>query len=257
MNNISYAGKIHKATSTYWHSHEDWELIYCTEGDGELSFRELAPIKYCEGTVVIIPPGEMHNNSSEHSFSNLHINITDVMMGAGKPFGIPDDEDGHILRAFEDAYYFFNCTMNNKDMIIAALGSLIVNYITAFRNEKPIRGDIDIIRNDILKNYTNCDYELDKFLHSVHFSYDYLRRLFKTEMGMTPHNYLTELRMQLAEKLLCSAKGAELNISLIACSCGYAEPLYFSRVFKKHFGCAPKNYALKMQAKKDSGKNSA
>lgn len=257
MNNISYAGKVNGATSTYWHSHEDWELIYCTEGEGELSFRELVPIKYREGTVVIIPPGVMHNNSSERGFSNMHINITDVMIGAGRPFDVPDDEGRHILRAFEDAYYFFNSGMCNKDMIVASLGNLIINYITAFRNEKPIRGDIDLIRNDILKNYTNCDYELDKFLHSVPFSYDYLRRLFKNEMGTTPHSYLTDLRMQLAEKLLCSVKGSELNISQIAYSCGYAEPLYFSRVFKKYFGCAPKNYAMKMKSENDGGKHTA
>ncbi len=255
MNNITYTGKAYGAFSTYWHSHEDWELIYCTAGEGEIFFREFAPIKYHTGSIVVIPPNAMHMNNSDHGFSNTHINITDVIIGAGKPFEIPDDEDGHILRAFDDAHYFYNSSMRNKDMITAAFGNLIINYISAFRNEKPLRSDIDLIRNDILKNYTNCDYELDKFLHSVPFSYDYLRRLFKSEMGTTPHNYLTDLRMQLAEKLLCSSKSSELNISQIAYSCGYAEPLYFSRVFKKYFGCAPKNYALKMQSKNDNGNN--
>ncbi|MCX4357084.1 MAG: AraC family transcriptional regulator [Oscillospiraceae bacterium] len=54
----------------------------------------------------------------------------------------------------------------------------------------------------------------------------------------------------MAEKLLCSTNGDEQNISQIAYVCGFAEPLYFSRVFKKNFGCSPKNYAAKMQQKK-------
>ena len=56
--------------------------------------------------------------------------------------------------------------------------------------------------------------------------------------------------MQMAEKLLCSTNGDEQNISQIAYVCGFAKPLYFSRVFKKNFGCSPKNYAAKMQQKK-------
>ena len=35
----------------------------------------------------------------------------------------------------------------------------------------------------------------------------------------------------------------EQNISEIAYICGYSDSLYFSRVFKKNFGCSPKNYA--------------
>lgn len=247
VNNITYAGKTHGTYSTHWHSHEDWEFICCTGGDGEISFHDLAPIKYQAGIITVIPPAVMHTNNSEHGFSNIHINITDVMLGVNKPFTIADDEDRHILRAFEDAHYFFNGQLKNKELVTAAFGNLIINYAAAFRNAKPVRSDIDIIRNDILKNYTNCDYELDKFLRSVPFSYDYLRRLFKSEMGTTPHNYLIDLRMSLAEKLLCSGRSSELNISQIAYSCGYAEPLYFSRVFKKYFGCAPRNYALKMR----------
>lgn len=250
LNTITYTGKTHGTFSTHWHSHEDWELIYCTDGDGEFSFRDLHPIKYHAGLVTVIPPGIMHMNNSENGFSNIHINITDVMIGEQKPFIVPDDDGKHILRAFEDAFYFYDGRLRNKELVVTAFGNLIVNYITVFKNTKPLRSDIDMIRSDILKNYTNCEYELDKFLHSVPFSYDYLRRLFKSEMGTTPHNYLTDLRMQLAEKMLSSGQSSELNISQIAYSCGFGEPLYFSRVFKKYYGCSPKHYAIKAREKK-------
>ena len=253
MNNITYTGRTRGILSTHWHSHEDWEFICCTDGDGEISFRDMAPIKYHAGIIVVIPPALMHTNNSEHGFSNIHVNITDVVLGVSSPFVVSDDEERHIQRAFEDADHFFSSQLKNKELITAAFGNLIINYTAAFRSAKPVRSDIDIIRNDILQNYTNPDYELDKFLKSVPFSYDYLRRLFKSEMGTTPHNYLTDLRMSLAEKLLCSTRASELNISQIAYSCGYNEPLYFSRVFKKYFGCAPRNYALKMHEQSDHG----
>jgi AraC-like DNA-binding protein len=32
-----------------------------------------------------------------------------------------------------------------------------------------------------------------------------------------------------------------MNVAECALRCGYADPAYFSRVFKKHFGFSPKN----------------
>lgn len=37
------------------HSHENWELIYCTGGGGEFVFDDCT-MKYAEGDIVIIPP---------------------------------------------------------------------------------------------------------------------------------------------------------------------------------------------------------
>ncbi|MDE7087024.1 MAG: AraC family transcriptional regulator, partial [Clostridia bacterium] len=34
-------------------------------------------------------------------------------------------------------------------------------------------------------------------------------------------------------------------VSQVAEACGFAEPLYFSRVFKKHFGVAPNDFKRK------------
>ncbi|MGN0682328.1 MAG: helix-turn-helix domain-containing protein [Oscillospiraceae bacterium] len=57
--------------------------------------------------------------------------------------------------------------------------------------------------------------------------------------------------MQMAEKLLCSTHGVEQNISQIAYICGFSEPLYFSRVFKKNFGVSPKSYAERAKKEKN------
>lgn len=248
MNNITYVGKNLITFSMHWHSHKDWELVYCTGGDGEFEFSDMT-LKYSAGDVVIIPPCIQHMNNSDKGFTNIHVNISEAMLGISTPIVVSDDAERHILTAFSDAFFFFNSSMDNKELVIAAFGNLIVSYISAFRNTKPLRNVIGSIKSDIMRNFTNCDYELDAFLRTIPFSYDYLRKLFKSEMGMTPHAYLTGLRMQMAEKLLCSSLNIEQNISQIAYVCGYAEPLYFSRVFKKHFGCSPKNYAQKNRKK--------
>lgn len=246
MNNITYIGKNLITFSTHLHSHENWELVYCTSGGGQFVFGD-CEMPYTVGDIAIIPPGNPHANSSEQGFTNIHINMTDATLPFKSPILISDDSDKHILTAFNDAFYYFNSKINNSHLIVAAFGNLIVNYIIAFHNTKPLRNVIGAIKSNIMQNFTDCDYELDAYLKTIPFSYDYLRKLFKSEMGMTPHNYLISLRMQMAEKLLCSVGGDEQNISQIAYVCGFAEPLYFSRVFKKNFGCSPKNYALKQK----------
>ena len=228
--------------TTKQHFHEEWELIYCTGGQGQFEFGDIT-LKYGVGDIVIIPPRVPHINISEEGFTNIYMNIADAAFPIREPLMISDDSEGHILNAFRDAFYFFNSDIDSKHLVIGAIGNLVVNYVIAFSNTKPLRGIVDEIKSDIMQNFTDCDYELDKYLRTIPFSYDYLRKLFKSEMGMTPHNYLTNLRVQMAEKLLCSYGDGELNISEIAYVCGYSDSLYFSRVFKKNFGCSPKKYA--------------
>ena len=248
MNNIVYVGRNMMTYSMKQHSHDEWELVYCTGGRGQFEFKDLT-LKYAAGDIAVIPPNTPHTNVSSGGFTNIHINISEATLPFKEPMIISDDSEHHILGIFNDSLYFFNSDINSKQLIIAAFGNLIVSYMIAFQNTKPLRDVVDAIRSSITQNFTDCDYELDKFLRTIPFSYDYLRKLFKSEMGMTPHNYLTNLRMQLAEKLLCSSDSLEQNISQIAYVCGYSEPLYFSRVFKKHFGCSPKNYATRHKNK--------
>ena len=68
---------------------------------------------------------------------------------------------------------------------------------------------------------------------------------FKKEVGVSPLEYMTNLRMKSAEMLLTAMWANEYTVSEIARMCGYDDALYFSRVFKKHYGCSPSTFAKK------------
>jgi AraC-like DNA-binding protein len=61
-------------------------------------------------------------------------------------------------------------------------------------------------------------------------------RLFRETMGVTPYNYMTTKRLDQGLRLLA---GSNKTISGVAMACGYSDPLYFSRVFSRHFGMSP------------------
>jgi AraC-like DNA-binding protein len=70
----------------------------------------------------------------------------------------------------------------------------------------------------------------------------YLCRLFQRHSGMSPHRYLTRLRMQYAMTLL-TREG--LNVTSVAEALGFENPFHFSRVFKNVHGLPPSAYFRK------------
>lgn len=63
--------------------------------------------------------------------------------------------------------------------------------------------------------------------------------LFKERFGMPPKEYQTRLRIRSCAAMLTAT---HLPISDIGRSAGYEDPLYFSRIFKKHTGLSPRAY---------------
>lgn len=244
MNDIVYVAKHFHSYDVSQHFHESWELVYCTDGNGVFTFQDETKIEYGMGDIVIIPPNVLHNNHSDVGFTNIHMNICNATLPQKKPVLISDDNEHRIERTFYDAfYYYYNSTLKKRQLIVSSLGDLIVNYIIAFQSNKPLSPIVEKIKSNILNSFPDCNYSLENYLRSLPFNYDYLRKVFQNEMGLTPHGFLTNTRMQTAAKMLASSYQTEYNISMIAQICGYEEPLYFSRVFKKYFGCSPREYA--------------
>lgn len=67
----------------------------------------------------------------------------------------------------------------------------------------------------------------------------YLGRLFLKETGKTFRQYLNDIRLQQAAKLL---QGTRLTVLQIALECGYSNVTYFNRVFCAAFGSSPTAY---------------
>lgn len=71
---------------------------------------------------------------------------------------------------------------------------------------------------------------------AVNISEDYLTRIFRKEIGISPWDYLNRYRIQLASKLLTQTG---LSINEIAQDTGFQDQAYFCRVFKKVKGFPP------------------
>lgn len=247
MNSILFVGEHTRTFEVQWHSHDVWELIYCTGGSGTFHLEGGSTIEYRQGQIVAIPPHERHANSSVEGFTNLHIRMENPAFPYRTAFRVDDDAQHHLKTAFQEAHYYLLADIQKRELVLAALGELICSYMIVYRSNNEFSKPVDQIRSMIIANYTESNFALDEAIRTMPFHYDYLRKLFKKEMGMTPLEYMTSLRMKKAEVMLTTMGGTDYSVAEIGALCGYDDGLYFSRVFKKHYGVSPSNFAKRWE----------
>lgn len=98
----------------------------------------------------------------------------------------------------------------------------------------------------INQNFKNSDISLEKTANHCNLSTFYLSKIFKADKKLNFINYLTELRICEAKKLL---RDSNLSIKEIAESIGYNDPNYLTRVFKKLEKVSPSDYRNKKMLK--------
>lgn len=77
------------------------------------------------------------------------------------------------------------------------------------------------------------------------FTPSYLSRLFKSEVGMSPTEYLCTLRIQRAKEFM--QQNPDVLTKSLAPAVGFTDPFYFSKTFKKVTGLTPKAYKEQMR----------
>ncbi|MGG1513899.1 helix-turn-helix domain-containing protein [Paenibacillus oryzisoli] len=107
------------------------------------------------------------------------------------------------------------------------------------RETRSQRQIIHDVKDFIEANYNNPELSLQLLSDKFNISKNYISRLFKDETGANFIDYLTELRMQHAKRLL---EETNLSIQEIAAQVGYEHYFSFNRAFKKLTGFPPSDY---------------
>lgn len=97
-----------------------------------------------------------------------------------------------------------------------------------------IRRALEAVHGDPAKAWT-----VDALAREAGLSRTSFAASFKQLMAVTPHQYITSWRMQMARRLLTET---ELPMIEIAERSGYTSEAAFGRVYKKHFGVPPASY---------------
>lgn len=92
---------------------------------------------------------------------------------------------------------------------------------------------------DYLVAHPTEHYNTERLSDMAQMSPSTLRRLFKEHTGKSPGEFISDLRMVTAARLLLISNE---RISAVAYELGYSDQNYFNRLFKKTFGVSPGRY---------------
>jgi AraC-like DNA-binding protein len=92
---------------------------------------------------------------------------------------------------------------------------------------------------DFIENNFNSNIYVQQLAELSFMSVRNFQRIFKDATGLSPNDYLLELRVQHASKLLTETDSAIYDVSE---QVGISDWFYFSKAFKKKFGVSPLKY---------------
>lgn len=126
----------------------------------------------------------------------------------------------------------------------AYLASLIKKAIEARDGRATTKYNklIESAKKYIDENYAKEEISLNVTAESVNLSPNHFSTIFSQETGHTFIEYLTELRMNEARRLL---RCTDMRMSEIADKVGYQDAHYFSYLFRKINSCSPREYREK------------
>jgi AraC family transcriptional regulator len=93
---------------------------------------------------------------------------------------------------------------------------------------------------DYIDAHLDWNLELEDLAQQVGMSQFYFSRLFKQSLGITPHQYVIQQRVERAKQLL---RKGELSLVEVSLECGFANQGHLNRHFKRLTGTTPKEIA--------------
>ena len=125
---------------------------------------------------------------------------------------------------------------NGRSAFLASCLWKLVSVLLEENEQKP--DYIDKALNYIQANYAS-DISIQKVADSLGLNRSYFYTLFTERVGMSPSEYLIHLRLKKAAEIMTIHKKSPTTAAL---SVGYTDIYHFSKSFKKHYGCSPREY---------------
>ncbi len=230
--------------TSYPNGRDDWEIFYQISGEFTAGYDGKA-ITLTPGDILIYPPKKPQLYEQPSGSRTLWIQfdgtaVEYILSSLGLSCGFRRGTlDSLIVESFRhlsglSGSDYASVTVKNGTLL-TLLGFLARNSV----GEKANLGEnlspaIQLMREEyprqisIAECAALCHMSESSFTHQFHDS-----------VGVTPRDFLKDIRMEKACDLL---KHTDLNVSRIATLCGYRDPLYFSRLFRKKFGVSPSDW---------------
>lgn len=243
--------KCEKKDTLSKHTHPFVEIVLLKEGNLNFYYEDII-LELNTNDLIITPPLKYHFYESQ-----------------------PESTHEKIVFQIKTPDFFNNCDFNelkktniSNNMILSSIYKRFEHYIN--NSEKPIINDnfstlmdclaqelvislncleddflVPVTKNRLLssilshinKNLSQIN-SLSDITKKFYISENYLHKLFKENLRITPLNYINQKKITLANNLLKNGQ----SLYAIAEQCGFNSYSSFYRCYKKHFGTIPSKF---------------
>ena len=240
------------------HSHDYYVISLIEKGRQSFTHRGTKH-RTPPGGVIFINPGEVHTGepADEQGFELRSLYPTTGLMETtlfeltGRRLGLPFFKEVRVDDRWATRSVFSLHTallqgagvLESESRLLWILAQLIKRYADIHPAEQPLgteKKSIQQIRHYIDEHYAE-GITLSQLSQLVALSPYYLLRVFHAEVGLPPYEYLENVRIHHAQRLIETGK----PLAEIALEVGFSSQSHLTRHFKKIIGVPPGQYAQK------------
>jgi AraC-like DNA-binding protein len=239
MSRIVFAGNVTRPILALpAHSHDAWLTVIYTFGRGRVVINEQTT-HFQKGTVICVPPLVPYAEISDYGFRSIFIAADKLPLS--NCFHCFQDDDRTVTRIGRCVVEFFGRDNAYAQNIAVQLFDALALHI-AERSGEQRDPYAEQLKELIHRDWSDPDFNLAQAMEKVPISATHLRRTFTASVKMPPVRYLLEYRIKNACRLL-SLQG--YSVSEVSRMCGFSDPYYFSRAFRRLKGVAPSRWRSK------------
>lgn len=220
-------------------AHDFWEVSAIYAGKGRLHGERTAALQ--RGTVALIPPGLAHREAAHGRLDTLWLGLAGSRLASLDPSRLHLWDDPALLPALEAVWFAAAAQRPGSGWEIDALAQVVLARLLR-QPEQALPNDtaeaLDAVIATLSQRYAQ-PLRVARLAAAAGCSEGHFFRAFRQRTGTTPVAFVAAQRIRQAMRLI-TVSG--LPLQAVAQAVGYADPLYFSRVFKRVVGCTPQAY---------------
>ena len=220
---------------------------YIIDGEGEIFIDGEWRTARAGDFYILAPQDEQkYRSCPKNPWHKIWINylsdyMESVLLAYGVKTGIYKSE--HVAEIFAQVFALRDSSLSENE----------IAYVVAERLHSIVAEASRVARCEVKENklrsavsrYIFKKFNLDDLAFEMHMSKSNLIRSFRKECGVTPYEYLLQLKIDTAKSLL---RDSDLPVYEIAECLAVSDEHYFSAVFKKRTGLTPGAYRKKYRA---------
>lgn len=243
-----------------FHAHDGYMLEFVDRGSMWLLEPETRRTLVGQGQYYVLRPGQEHSQEVDPHVHTLFVEfpreqveeVTHELTGTRNLAFLEPTialAQREIFTLLESIATEVEHSLDGMQIMLQSLGiQLTVQLLRTQRHGEKERENHQVSRVlspeirrsiDFIHAYYTDNLSLQQVATSASLSPYHFLRLFKRQVGITPHTYIQRLRLRQAALLLSSS---DEPITAIASHLGFSSPGHLSESFRRHYGLTPSQY---------------